>query len=361
MNVRRSRKSEHIKLINPNSIEVGQGIVTGHNCILDGSSGIIVIEDNVTLGHNCIVKSHNGRVHIRENTIIGNNSIINLSSGELHIFEKVNIGNFCVLDGIGGKIEVGKNTKIEDYSRLYSEGGEIIIGKDVKIDAGNEIRGKGTVSLGDKCHLWSGSYINAFQNPFIFGFKVSIGQKCVIAGRGVLLIEKLTMIGGQTYIVTETHGYNNPFVSFRDQDFVTKGITIGEDVWVAAACRIVDGVTIGRRALIGMGTIVTKNVPEYMLALGTNQHHIKFIKDRREDFVATLEAHVSAIEGVGDYNNEFDGASASFAENDKGDIFLNAWAEMKEYLAQSKRFETDQIATFQRIFARLFKTNKGNS
>jgi acetyltransferase-like isoleucine patch superfamily enzyme len=45
-------------------------------------------------------------------------------------------------------------------------------------------------------------------------------------------------------------------------------VEIEEDVWIGANCVILPGVTIGRGAVIGAGSVVTKSVPAYSIYVG---------------------------------------------------------------------------------------------
>lgn len=47
-----------------------------------------------------------------------------------------------------------------------------------------------------------------------------------------------------------------------------KDVTIGENVWIGAGVVIVPGVHIGRNSVIGAGSIVTKDIPENVVAVG---------------------------------------------------------------------------------------------
>lgn len=49
---------------------------------------------------------------------------------------------------------------------------------------------------------------------------------------------------------------------------VRKPITIGEDAWIGAGVIILPGVSVGRGSLLGAGSIVTKDVPEYTVVAG---------------------------------------------------------------------------------------------
>jgi len=52
-----------------------------------------------------------------------------------------------------------------------------------------------------------------------------------------------------------------------------------EDVWIGARCGIVDGVTIGNHAVVGMNSTVTKDVPDYAIVAGSPA---RIIGDRRD-------------------------------------------------------------------------------
>ncbi len=54
----------------------------------------------------------------------------------------------------------------------------------------------------------------------------------------------------------------------REQPVTSRGIHIGRDVWVGARAGIVDGVTIGDHAVVGMGAVVTRDVPAWTIVAG---------------------------------------------------------------------------------------------
>ena len=63
-------------------------------------------------------------------------------------------------------------------------------------------------------------------------------------------------------------------------------ITIGNDVFIGANVTILDGITIGDGAIIGAGAVVSKDIPDYAIAVGCP---IKIIKYRfNDDQIAAL-------------------------------------------------------------------------
>ena len=53
---------------------------------------------------------------------------------------------------------------------------------------------------------------------------------------------------------------------------------MGEDSWFGAGAKVLDGVKIGAHSIIGTGAVVTKDIPEYSIAVGLPA---KVIRDRR--------------------------------------------------------------------------------
>lgn len=65
-------------------------------------------------------------------------------------------------------------------------------------------------------------------------------------------------------------------ISAQPWDEQRIGITLGDDVWIGANSVILPGVTIGRGAVIGAGAVVTKDIPEYAIAVGNPARVIKY-------------------------------------------------------------------------------------
>jgi acetyltransferase-like isoleucine patch superfamily enzyme len=54
----------------------------------------------------------------------------------------------------------------------------------------------------------------------------------------------------------------------REQPVRSRGISVGSDVWVGAGVCITDGVRIGDHAVVGMGAVVTRDIPDWAVAVG---------------------------------------------------------------------------------------------
>ena len=131
------------------------------------------------------------------------------------------------------------------------------------------------IIIGNKCMVAADSFIHG---PIIMGNEVAINHSCSIDGGKVgIIIGDRTRIANNVTIYAFNHGMA-PDAPIYQQAVSSSGITIGKDVWVGAQAGIVDGVTIGNQAVIGMGAIVTKDVPDFAIVAG---NPARIIGDRR--------------------------------------------------------------------------------
>lgn len=76
------------------------------------------------------------------------------------------------------------------------------------------------------------------------------------------------LIGPYTVIHSGNHKFKDASLPICRQGFEFKTITIEDDVWIAAHCTILSGVTLGKGSVIAAGSVVTKDVPAYSVVAG---------------------------------------------------------------------------------------------
>ncbi|MCX4313573.1 MAG: DapH/DapD/GlmU-related protein [Clostridia bacterium] len=64
------------------------------------------------------------------------------------------------------------------------------------------------------------------------------------------------------------HNFDNRVGNINTQGTTARGIIIEDDVWIGVNAVILDGVHIGKGAVIGAGAVVTKNIGSYCVAYG---------------------------------------------------------------------------------------------
>lgn len=117
-------------------------------------------------------------------------------------------------------------------------------GKNVNIEKGAVFSSQ--LSLGDRSGI---------------GCNASIGGPCYI-GNDV-------MMGPHCTIYTRNHKATDPSIPMNAQGYEqAKPVHIGDDVWIGGHVIILPGVHIGSHAIIGAGSVVTKDIPEWAIAAG---------------------------------------------------------------------------------------------
>ena len=111
------------------------------------------------------------------------------------------------------------------------------------------------------------------QPPFFcdYGFNIELGERvffnfnCVVLDVCKVRIGSFTLFGPAVQIYTATHPMD---AQARRREESGRPIEIGSDVWVGGGAVILPGVRIGSRAVIGAGSVVTRDVPEGVFAAG---------------------------------------------------------------------------------------------
>lgn len=111
------------------------------------------------------------------------------------------------------------------------------------------------------------------QPPFFcdYGANIELGERvffnfnCIVLDVCRVIIGDYTQIGSGVQILTPLHPLE---ASLRRQQEYGAPVTIGNDVWIGAGALILPGVTIEDRTVIGAGSVVTRDIPSDVLAVG---------------------------------------------------------------------------------------------
>jgi maltose O-acetyltransferase len=122
------------------------------------------------------------------------------------------------------------------------------------------------------------------QPPFFcdYGSNIELGERvffnfnCVVLDVCGVKIGDFTLFGPAVQILTAMHPWN---AEQRRKEEFGKPIEIGSDVWVGGGAIILPGVRIGSRAVIGAGSIVTRDIPEGTFAAGNPCRVLREITD----------------------------------------------------------------------------------
>lgn len=145
------------------------------------------------------------------------------------------------------QVRIGRRVRILGTVRVRNSGGRIVLDDRVLIDGRHQAI---AISAGPGARLRLG--VGVFMN---YG-----GD---IACAGEITIGAFTRIGPRVTIA-DHHGHD---VDRNSRD-VPRAVIIGDDVWLGRSAMILPGVTIGRGTVVAAGSIVTKSLPECVVAVG---------------------------------------------------------------------------------------------
>ena len=131
--------------------------------------------------------------------------------------------------------------------------------------------GGDTVWMQPPFHCDYGSNIHLGTRVF-FNFNCTVLDVCEV------LIGDYTLFGPGVQILTPLHPLDAGLRRTREYG---KPIAVGADVWVGGGALILAGVHIGARSIIGAGSVVTRDIPEDVLAAGNPCRVIKELDERR--------------------------------------------------------------------------------
>jgi acetyltransferase-like isoleucine patch superfamily enzyme len=130
------------------------------------------------------------------------------------------------------RFELGANSTIEDFAAINNGVGPVIIGDRTKIGLSNTIIG-----------------------PVTIGNDIRLAQNITLSGLN--------------------HNYEDINIPIHKQGVSTAPISIEDNTWIGANVVVLAGVTIGKHAIVAAGSIVTKDIPPYSVAVGNPARIIK--------------------------------------------------------------------------------------
>ena len=119
----------------------------------------------------------------------------------------------------------------------------------------------------------AGSHVYVEPNIFCgFGFNIEVGDfffannNCIFVDPGKITFGNHTFIGPSCGFYTAIHALDTS----RRNLGIEMGapISVGDNVWFGGGCTVLGGVIVGNNVVVGAGSVVTKDIPDNVLAFG---------------------------------------------------------------------------------------------
>lgn len=175
----------------------------------------------------------------------------------------------------GGR-SLGKRSRISVRARLRGPAAAIVVGNDGWLDdeCVLDARSGGFIRIGERAEIHRHALFMTYGGEIRIGRNCSVNPFCVLYGHGGLTVGDNVRIAAHVVIVPANHNFKRLDVPIAEQGVTARGISIGNDVWIGAGARVLDGVKIGDGAIVAAGAVVTTDVAPLEIVGGTPARRI---------------------------------------------------------------------------------------
>lgn len=100
------------------------------------------------------------------------------------------------------------------------------------------------------------------------GNRSSVGDFCFVGCAGGVKIGAGVLMGQHVSFHSQNHNFEDDSRPIRDQGVESRGIVVGDDCWIGAGAKILDGVTLGDGCIVASGAVVTRSFPSGSIVAG---------------------------------------------------------------------------------------------
>jgi len=154
--------------------------------------------------------------------------------------------------------------KLFHFRGLFFGFPKVLFGKNVRITRSSDVSFLGPARIG------FGSFLSARGGRIVFGKNFRGSQEVIYNcdNGGSLTFGNDCLVGPRCVFRTAEHIFSSLEKPVRSQGHAPMNIEIGNDVWFGANVIVLSGVTIGNHVVIGAGSVVTKSIADYSVAVG---------------------------------------------------------------------------------------------
>lgn len=162
----------------------------------------------------------------------------------------------------GKKVFVGKNTIIHNSINI-SFGNSVTINNNCYIDgfSSEKIQFGNCVKIGSYSTLSATSHLSKFGKGLKIGNNSAVGQFTEFGAAGGIEIGNDVIMGSYISFHSENHNFSDNTKLIREQGVISKGIKIGNNVWVGAKVTFLDGCIVGDNSVVAAGAVVNGIYP----------------------------------------------------------------------------------------------------
>jgi acetyltransferase-like isoleucine patch superfamily enzyme len=150
-----------------------------------------------------------------------------------------------------GKIRIGDNVVIDDNCLLDAKG-----------------ESNSGITIGAGAFVGRNTILSCKNGDIELGARANLGFNCEVFSASRVVLGDDVLLAAYCYVIGGDHDWSDLSKPILAQGRHSAGVTLGEAVWMGAGAKILDGVHVGRHAIIGAEAVVREDVPDYAVAVG---------------------------------------------------------------------------------------------
>jgi acetyltransferase-like isoleucine patch superfamily enzyme len=149
---------------------------------------------------------------------------------------------------------------------------KIRLGDGVTIDDLVVLDAKGAsnrgIEVGHGVFIGRGTILSCKDGDITLGDHTNLGFHCEVFSGSSVVVGRHGLFAAQAYLVGGGHAFEDPERAVIEQPRTSRGITLGDNVWLGTGAKVLDGVRVGDDVVVGANAVVLADLPDGAVAAG---------------------------------------------------------------------------------------------
>jgi len=149
---------------------------------------------------------------------------------------------------------------------------KIRLGDGVTVDDLVVLDAKGTsnrgIDVGSGVFLGRGTILSCKDGDIAIGENGNFGFHCEVFSGSSVTVGRHGLFAAQSYLVGGGHEFEREGLAVVEQARTSRGIVLGDNVWLGTGAKVLDGVRIGDDVVVGANAVVNADLPDGAIAAG---------------------------------------------------------------------------------------------
>lgn len=170
-----------------------------------------------------------------------------------------------LLGAVGRGVVFGQGVVLRHPAKIRIGSG-VVVDDLVVLDAkGSTNRG---IDIGEGVFLGRGTILSCKDGDITLGAHTNLGFHCEVFSGSTVTVGRQGLLAAYAYLVGGGHDFERSDLAVIEQPRLSRGIALGDNVWLGTGAKVLDGVTLGSHVVVGANAVVTTDLPEGAVAAG---------------------------------------------------------------------------------------------